>query len=89
MNYMSLIKDSDYSIEYETHMEFKEYLDVSADKIFDNNPTNQIIDYRYFLLIELGCIFGSLGYFLYIILSITRNRNRVFKIFTTFDSKVI
>ena len=28
-------------------MQFKEYLDLSADKIFENNPTDQIIDFRY------------------------------------------
>ncbi|KAM3130949.1 hypothetical protein pb186bvf_016972 [Paramecium bursaria] len=89
INYMSLIKDSDLSIEYETHMEFKEYLDLSADKIFENNPTDQTIDFRYFLIIELALILGCLGYFLYILFIISRNRTRVYKIFTTFDSKVI
>lgn len=28
-------------------MEFKNYLDVTADKIFENNPTDQTIDFRY------------------------------------------
>lgn len=28
-------------------MEFRDYLDISADKIFEHNPTDQILDFRY------------------------------------------